>query len=63
MAAPFHDIGQRRTRKHSTRKPGNALTFRLVIGIELIAPARVAGDMAGEMRLKNEGVEEPSGVS
>ena len=34
----------------------------LVIGIELIAPAWIAGGVARQMRLQQEGVEEPGGV-
>ena len=34
----------------------------VVIGVELIAPAGVAGLMTGKVRLQQEGFEEPGGV-
>ena len=63
LGPPLKNLANGWPAQDTPLRTGVSFPHRLVIGIELIAPAGVAGDMAGEMRLKNEGVEKPSGVS
>ena len=61
--APGHDIGDRRAAEQTALRPGMACADGFVIGVELIAPERVAGLMFSCMGLQHEGVEEPGGVA
>ena len=62
IAPPAQNLSDRGTAEQAPLGPGMTVADGVVIGIELIAPARITDAMVRYMRLENEGFKEPCGV-
>ena len=61
--APGQYVGDGRAAEQASLRPGMSGADGFVIGVELIAPERVAGLVIRRVGLQDEGVEEPRGVA